>query len=75
MAGQPGEGGPGRATAPYKGLLGAGGPTVLYLLALGLRGAGAITCFCLGHCPDNQLNGTCTAPPGGPCFSGRALAA
>ena len=29
-----------------------------------------LTCFCLGHCPDNKLNGTCVAPPGAPCFSG-----
>lgn len=28
-----------------------------------------ITCFCLGHCPDDQLNGTCAAPPGAPCFA------
>lgn len=28
-----------------------------------------LTCFCLGHCPDNKLNGTCTAPPGAPCFA------
>jgi len=28
-----------------------------------------LTCFCLGHCPDNKLNGTCVAPPGAPCFS------
>merc|ERR1712106_41845 len=28
-----------------------------------------ITCFCLGHCPNNALNGTCQAPPGAPCFS------
>ena len=32
-------------------------------------GTAAITCFCLGHCPGNQLNRTCTAPPGAPCFS------
>ena len=34
------------------------------------KGAEGITCFCLGHCPGNELNGTCTAPPGAPCFSG-----
>jgi len=33
------------------------------------KGAEGITCFCLGHCPGNELNGTCTAPPGAPCFS------
>jgi len=30
---------------------------------------GGIICFCLGHCPGNQLNGTCEAPPGAPCFT------
>ena len=42
----------------------------LVLIVMSLGGTGAITCFCLGHCPGNQLNGTCTAPPGAPCFSG-----
>jgi len=28
-----------------------------------------ITCFCLGHCPNNELNGTCRAPAGAPCFA------
>ena len=42
----------------------------LVLIVISLGGTGAITCFCLGHCPGNQLNGTCTAPPGAPCFSG-----
>merc|ERR1712088_1001506 len=41
----------------------------LVLIVMSLGGTGAITCFCLGHCPGNQLNGTCTAPPGAPCFS------
>ncbi len=35
-----------------------------------LEAVTGITCFCLGHCPDDQLNGTCTAPPGAPCFAG-----
>ncbi len=35
-----------------------------------LEAVRGITCFCLGHCPDDQLNGTCTAPPGAPCFAG-----
>jgi bone morphogenetic protein receptor type-1B len=36
-------------------------------------GANALTCFCLGHCPqhpnDPSKNGTCTAKPGAKCFS------
>ncbi|XP_015513126.1 bone morphogenetic protein receptor type-1B [Neodiprion pinetum] len=28
-----------------------------------------ITCYCEGHCPDNQPNGTCEGKPGGHCFS------
>lgn len=34
-----------------------------------MKPVSSILCFCLGHCPDNQLNGTCQAPPGAPCFS------
>merc|ERR1719356_892112 len=34
-----------------------------------MQAAEGITCFCLGHCPNNALNGTCQAPPGAPCFS------
>merc|ERR1711936_27947 len=41
----------------------------LVLTVINLGGSRAITCFCLGHCPGNELNGTCTAPPGAPCFS------
>jgi len=34
-----------------------------------MQSSQGITCFCLGHCPNNLLNGTCQAPPGAPCFS------
>ena len=44
----------------------------LLLTVINLGGSRAITCFCLGHCPGNELNGTCTAPPGAPCFSGNS---
>ena len=34
--------------------------------------ANALTCFCLGHCPDSpnnpSKNGTCETPPNGQCF-------
>lgn len=26
-------------------------------------------CYCEGHCPDGQTNGTCELRPGGMCFS------
>jgi len=44
---------------------------LLLAVSLGWRldAVRGITCFCLGHCPDDQLNGTCTAPPGAPCFA------
>lgn len=28
-----------------------------------------LKCYCEGHCPDNQLNGTCEPRPGGSCFA------
>lgn len=29
----------------------------------------ALSCYCEGHCPFDQQNGTCTIRPGGHCFS------
>ena len=29
----------------------------------------AFSCYCEGHCPFDQQNGTCTLKPGGHCFS------
>jgi bone morphogenetic protein receptor type-1B len=41
----------------------------LVILLFSSRTVRAILCFCLGHCPNNQLNGSCTAPSGAHCFS------
>jgi len=43
--------------------------TTLAVILTQMKPVESIVCFCLGHCPDNQLNGTCLAPPGAPCFS------
>lgn len=40
----------------------------LVLLQLATYGS-ALECFCLGSCPDDSYNGTCTAPPDSDCFS------
>jgi len=40
-----------------------------FVLLFDLSSSAGLTCFCLGHCPNNQLNGTCEAPPGAPCFA------
>jgi len=42
---------------------------VILLLYCQFRAGLGIVCFCLGHCPNNQLNGTCEAPAGAHCFS------
>lgn len=31
--------------------------------------ARSLQCYCEGHCPDNQNNGTCETRPGGFCFA------
>eukprot|EP00088_Acartia_fossae_P031264 TRINITY_DN3217_c0_g1_i3.p1 TRINITY_DN3217_c0_g1~~TRINITY_DN3217_c0_g1_i3.p1 ORF type:complete len:599 (+),score=81.16 TRINITY_DN3217_c0_g1_i3:105-1799(+) len=30
---------------------------------------GGLECFCFGHCPNNQLNGTCTVQENAHCFA------
>lgn len=34
-----------------------------------LRLSSGLSCFCFGHCPNDQLNGTCTVGPNAHCFS------
>jgi len=48
--------------------MGVGVPPLMLLL-LWASPTSSLTCFCLGHCPQNQLNGTCEAPEGAPCFA------
>ncbi|CAG2064067.1 unnamed protein product, partial [Timema podura] len=31
--------------------------------------AHTVVCYCDGHCPDDQSNGTCVGQPGSHCFS------
>ena len=46
--------------------------SMLVFILTQMKEVSSIKCFCLGHCPDNQLNGTCIAPQGAPCFSGKS---
>jgi len=43
--------------------------SVVLLLLLCPPACWCLTCFCLGHCPSHEPNGTCEAPEGAPCFA------
>ncbi|GAB6028167.1 hypothetical protein CHUAL_002373 [Chamberlinius hualienensis] len=42
---------------------------LLFLTIFGLPSIESLVCYCYGHCPDNESNGTCVAREDSQCFS------
>ncbi|GIX72785.1 hypothetical protein CDAR_72271 [Caerostris darwini] len=42
---------------------------VVFLSLIYINQASALVCYCAGHCPHNQPNGSCFARPDSQCFS------